>query len=419
MRFARKVLLLHLLLSWGLPAFYPLPQALAAEDDAQAADSRSQAEELALKRLEKSKELTPYQVSDWESRIRSWEKARLPASIFQKGWRGLRPLVGGMPSGSGWVYGAGYVVESEGELVRAEINGRYSTLGYTQLDGRVDMPIPQSTLPFRYYAFAKQYNYTALNCFGLGPDSSEEKRFFRQEGHEVKTGVSYEVDSSLELAGSAGIMRAEAMRSEKGSPVDEMFLGLPGLGDGKTTFTTWEARVRIKSFDTWDFPYVGWDLTLDAHRYDDRTSKQYTSNRFVVELRGQVPIINRNRRLAFRFRTAHMIPDSGQEVPFYLLETLGGARSLRGFHEYRFRDLRNLVLNLEYRWELWPYTDFALFVDGGKVFPDFDDFNLKKLQWGYGGGIRIRGPGGLALNIDLAGSREGVKLHIGSGVLFR
>ena len=50
------------------------------------------------------------------------------------------------------------------------------------------------------------------------------------------------------------------------------------------------------------------------------------------------------------------------------METIGGARTMRGFSEFRFRDTRNLLMNLEYRWEIWTYADMALFADGGKVF---------------------------------------------------
>ncbi|UCF38218.1 MAG: BamA/TamA family outer membrane protein [Acidobacteriota bacterium] len=381
--------------------------------------SISQEEDLARLRREKSRALAPYAISEWEARIQRWEKARLPASIFQNGWNGFRPLIGGMPSGSGWVFGAGYVAESEGETLRGEINGRYSSLGYTQLDARLDLPLPRNPLPFSSFVSGKQYKYTQLNCFGLGPDSDEEKRFFSQKGFEALSGLLVEIGTSLELTGEAGFLRTQAGPSEKGPPLDDLFPDLPGIGDGRTTFWSWGGKARIKAYDTWDFPHVGWDLIVEARRYDDRTLHQFSSNRFVAQFRAQVPLIHRNRRLAFRFRTVHIVADPDQEVPFYLMETLGGAQSLRGFHEYRFRDLRNLLINLEYRWELWPFTDLALFVDGGKVFPEFSDFNLKRLQWGYGGGIRIRGPGGMSFNIDLAGSKEGVKLHFGSGIRFQ
>ena len=122
--------------------------------------------------------------------------------------------------------------------------------------------------------------------------------------------------------------------------------------------------------------------------------------------------------LAFRFRTSHAIADAGSEVPVYLMETIGGAKTLRGFSEYRYRDARNVLLNLEYRWEVWNYMDFVLFGDAGKVFRDTSQFNLSHLQASYGAGVRVFFPNGGALRVDLARSNEGIKLHISGGPNF-
>ena len=100
------------------------------------------------------------------------------------------------------------------------------------------------------------------------------------------------------------------------------------------------------------------------------------------------------------------------------METIGGGRTLRGFDEYRFRESRNLLINAEYRWEVWTYLDFTLFYDAGKVFSDLDQLNFDDLESGYGFGIRTHTPGGFVLRMDLAKSNEGLKFHIGSGPSF-
>ena len=78
----------------------------------------------------------------------------------------------------------------------------------------------------------------------------------------------------------------------------------------------------------------------------------------------------------------HAVGQNGGTVPFHLMETVGGANSIRGFREYRFRDTRNLFLNVEYRWEVWNYVDFAFFYDAGKVFSDADDLDFNNLELG-------------------------------------
>jgi outer membrane translocation and assembly module TamA len=100
------------------------------------------------------------------------------------------------------------------------------------------------------------------------------------------------------------------------------------------------------------------------------------------------------------------------------METVGGAGTIRGFSEERFRDTRNLLMSAEYRWEAWTHLDLAIFVDAGKVFSRADEFNFSGLHTGYGFGARFHTPGGFVLRFDLARSPEGTKLHIGAGPSF-
>ena len=58
-------------------------------------------------------------------------------------------------------------------------------------------------------------------------------------------------------------------------------------------------------------------------------------------------------------------PHAGNLVPFYLQPTLGGSDDLRGYRSFRFYDNNSVVLNGEYRWEVFSGLDMALFVDAG------------------------------------------------------
>ena len=79
------------------------------EESEQASEASSRDELLLQLREEKSQQLRPYEVSDTEARTRRWEKAKFPTNWLVKGWRGFRPVFGGMPSGSGFVFGGGYI----------------------------------------------------------------------------------------------------------------------------------------------------------------------------------------------------------------------------------------------------------------------------------------------------------------------
>ena len=111
------------LVSGGAPA---LAQGDSTEEP-QATSDQSQAERLAAERREKAQNLTQARVSSGEARMRGIEKSRFPFSIFQQGFHGFRPVMGGMPSGSGFVVGGGYVHGLESEVFTVSADAGYST----------------------------------------------------------------------------------------------------------------------------------------------------------------------------------------------------------------------------------------------------------------------------------------------------
>jgi outer membrane translocation and assembly module TamA len=75
-------------------------------------------------------------------------------------------------------------------------------------------------------------------------------------------------------------------------------------------------------------------------------------------------------------------------------------------------------MNIEYRWELLPYTDWTVFLDAGKVFHERSDFNFNDLHYGYGTGLRIHASEDFVLRLDFAWSIEGFKIHFNTGPRF-
>ena len=101
---------------------------------------------------------------------------------------------------------------------------------------------------------------------------------------------------------------------------------------------------------------------------------------------------------------------AGQEVPFYLQPTLGGAYTLRGFRAYRFRDRHRLLLQGEYRYIVNAFVTGALFYEAGKVAAERGDLDVKDLERSYGFGLRFGSRQGVGLRTDLAfGSGEGTR----------
>jgi hemolysin activation/secretion protein len=123
-----------------------------------------------------------------------------------------------------------------------------------------------------------------------------------------------------------------------------------------------------------------------------------------------MPFLNEKRVLAFRAMTQLSWADAGHRIPFYMQPTLGGSDDLRGFRPYRFYDNNMVLLNGEYRWEVAPALDMALFVDAGKVFSRPGDISLSKLEKAGGLGFRFKNRDGVVVRLDAGVSNEGVQV---------
>jgi hypothetical protein len=75
-------------------------------------------------------------------------------------------------------------------------------------------------------------------------------------------------------------------------------------------------------------------------------------------------------------------------APFYLLARLGGASSMRGYYEGRYRDMLLLAGQVEYRFPLIWRIRGSAFVGIGDVAPTLSGFALRTVKPTYGFGIR-------------------------------
>lgn len=416
MRLLRSFLLLPLPLICALTA-----TAQPAGEAAAEAEPESRSEILRQQRVEKSGRLEPHVISDAERRVRFLETWRLPRRLFTKGFAGFRPVIGGMPSGFGFVGGAGYLAGYNSDLLQFTANARYSTIGYEAFDaGFLIFPRTNSLLPVQGRVTWGQRDFSSLRYFGLGPNTSRSDRTtYRLEDRSFVMGLDAWAGRVAEFGADVEWLTSEPSAGAAGLSLDDRFdpRTIPGFGL-QTDFLVYRGRALVRLREQNISPSVGVTLSANVERYDDRNGGAHDFTRVVRDIQAHIPIVHRNRILALHLRSSHSVGANGGVVPFHLMETIGGANSIRGFREYRFRDTRNLLFNAEYRWEVWTYADLAVFYDAGKVFSDADDLDFSGMKSGYGFGLRGHGPGGMVLRFDLARSNEGFILHIGSGPSF-
>jgi len=168
--------------------------------------------------------------------------------------------------------------------------------------------------------------------------------------------------------------------------------------------------------------------------YDDQQFNRFNFTRIDVEARHKFAVFGPHRRLTLHGWMATTEPRSGNAVPFYMQPTLGGGgevrsvgedligsdgsrHTLRGFDNYRFRDLNLMLLQAEYRIPVWGPVDASVFVDAGKVTARRADLNFSGLKRDYGFGISVmRGPNTVARTEFGFGGGEGMHVKVSFGL---
>jgi outer membrane protein assembly factor BamA len=378
----------------------------------------TRSEEFEALRVKKSAEIRPPQRSGLEAGI-LWVQER---KILEKletpgaGYKGIRPKLGGMSTGSGFGFGFQYdKVRMLGNQLDFSMAGVASLKSYQRYEMKLDLPRLAGEHAY-VSATGRQRAMPQEDYFGLGASSEKSDR----------TSYLYE-ESAIGLQGGVkpySWLRAGAavdwVRPNVGRGTDPRFPSTellfnesnsPGL-DRQPDFMKYELAVAVDTRDSVGNPHRGGYYSVTHARWDDRTFNESGFSRIETELQQYIPFNAGHRVIAARLRSSFDDAKDGNRVPFYLQKSLGGSNDLRGFREFRFRDENQVLLNLEYRWEAWIGLDMAIFGDAGKVFATRKDFTLDGMETSYGLGFRFNTAKSVFWRIDIARSREGTRAFL-------
>jgi outer membrane protein assembly factor BamA len=151
---------------------------------------------------------------------------------------------------------------------------------------------------------------------------------------------------------------------------------------------------------------------LTYQHFEDLDTERYSFYRVEADLQQYISLLRERRVLALRAFASVSDVDVGREVPFYFQRTLGGPDDLRGFRRFRFRDHHLLLLQAEYRWEIFTAVDGAIFYDAGTVASRTEDIGLHDLESDYGIGFRFGTDNGVFLRVEGAFGSAGGKHFI-------
>jgi hypothetical protein len=271
-------------------------------------------------------------------------------------------------------------------------------------------------------AYARRHEYPQEDFFGLGPDSRRgDQSDYGLRSTMVGSRIALHHDTFVSIGGGAEYVMPRVMNGTDDS--------MPSIGERFTASSApglFRQSEYLRSIAFLDIDYRrplnarkgGW-YRVELSHYDDRDRTGFSFDRLDVDLRQFVSFLSERRVLFGRVFASTSDAAAGQQVPFYLMPTLGGNDSLRGFREYRFRGPHALLLQGEYRFEIWSGLDGALFYDAGKVAMQRSQLSLSHLESDYGFGFRFNTDNGIVFRIDSAfGSRDGKHLWIVFGGTF-
>lgn len=389
-----------LLLLAGISA---MPAMVAAQE--------TRAGTIADEQAEKATHLAPYQPHWAEGLL-----LRVREGMVEQPY-GFYPFFDSVYSGGGFTLGAGYR-RFTGDNTQWSLSGLYSAKGYNLLQAEVASPAHFSGL-LDLRANVVWRDATRVRYYGLGIDSlPEDDTAFRMQQVLASGDVIAHPRRWLQLTAAVSY-EDYTIKDPTGdyNSVEDMFdpSQAPGVGVNPAYLHT-TGSVAFDSRPAADYARRGGLYRVARHHYADR-DHTYSFDRLDAEAVQHLPILRENWVVSLRGRLESTLGDDDQ-VPYFLLPSLGSGGTLRGYNAWRFRDRHAMLVSGEWRWIPSRLAlDMALFYDAGMVAPALDAIVLRSFASDFGVG-RFHAPAKTVLRVEVAKGSEGVQLVFSSGAAF-
>jgi outer membrane protein assembly factor BamA len=306
--------------------------------------------------------------------------------------------------------------------VLLDASGALTHRGYKTAQARVAVQ-PVAGRPAELSAGTVWYDFTQEDFFGLGRAASLDDRVsYRLEGLDTFAQLQARKAGWLVVRGRLGLhrMTIDSGTDRRFPSVEETFAEAtaPGLRDALTLAYA-QTTAGVDTRDQVGNTRSGGLYNVSLGMFRESRGDTFNFNRIDVRAMHVIPIFDKKRGIALNAMASRSDPVGDSRVPFYLMPTVGGSDSIRGFREFRYRDAAAVNLNAEYRWEAFSGLDLALFVDAGDVGPTWRSLVGKNLKTSWGGGFRFNTNRRVFLRVDIASSREDARIWVRMGPVFR
>jgi outer membrane protein assembly factor BamA len=330
---------------------------------------------------------------------------------------GLYPELGGMIPGAGWLSaGPGYRHHLFGDAAVVDVSAAMSWRRYAMMQSRIEWPALFSNR-LSIGAGAKYQDFTRIKYFGVGPDTDKGAQTdYRLKNIDLSGFATARPTDWLSMGGGVGYIHGLAITPGLGAShpsTHDVFddTSAPGL-TVQPRYARADAFVGADTRDVPGRPTRGGAYRLGLAAFRDLDGSGQSFRRVDADATQYVPLFGRKWIVGVRARVALSQTSGGDEVPFYLMPTLGGRSTLRGFDDYRFRDRNAAFVSAESRWPVFGMMDAALFVDAGRVAPTASGLWRGRLEHDYGFGLRFHTTTRSIARIDVAKSREGTRVSL-------
>ncbi len=263
---------------------------------------------------------------------------------------------------------------------------------------------------------------TAVGFYGVGTSntSADDRANYSFEQPYVSAALDVRPTRNLLVLG--GGLEYSQWKQGSGSgtapSVEEVYTpaSLPGLGSSPIYLHS-QGAVALDWRTSPGYSRRGGFYGVTVHDFAE-PDDTYGFRQVDYEVIQHIPIHREAWVLSLHGRVETTYTDGNEQVPFFMLPSLGGGSSLRGFASWRFRDRHSLLLQAEWRVLANRFLEMALFYDAGKVTARRSDVNLDGLKDDYGLGFRFHGPAATLLRIELAKSNEGLAFVFASKASF-
>ena len=323
---------------------------------------------------------------------------------------GFYPQFGTMITGSGWIAAGPGFRHALGDVARIDMSAAISWNRYKVAQGRFELPHLADRIAVGLQGVYQ--DLTQVHYFGVGPDTHETGRSdYRLRNAEAIADATVRASSWMSIGGRFGWLQKPTLADGREAGVASTFdryddSSAPGL-HSQPSFWYGDVSVAADSRDHAGHASTGGLYRATAAEYLDRDAGLYTFRRYELEATQFLPLVSRRWVIALRAREVFSQTTASQVVPFYMMPSLGGHNTLRGYGDYRFHDNDMQSFTAESRWSIFTHVDAAVFVDAGKVAPRPSDLDFHDLRRAYGVGLRVHNASTTLGRLDVGHSTEG------------